>query len=107
MDFDVSSKAKERLEKEFPGKSVRIFPYRKSWTGVIFDLALDEPKDDDNVYSIGSVKLIVNKKIETYAKNIKIDYENYEWGSDYVITTRFWFDLMTGYNSFCHLFVIK
>jgi len=52
-------------------------------------LALDEPKDDDNVYSIGSVKLIVNKKIETYAKNIKIDYENYEWGSDYVITTRF------------------
>lgn len=89
MQFDVSNKAKEQLENEFSGKTIRIFPYRKSWSGVIFDLAQDEPKDDDNVYDIGSVKVVVNKKVESYAKSIDIDYENYEWGNDYVITTQF------------------
>ncbi len=52
-------------------------------------MAQDEPKDDDNVYDIGSVKVVVNKKVESYAKSIDIDYENYEWGNDYVITTQF------------------
>ncbi|WP_159433589.1 hypothetical protein [Proteiniborus sp. DW1] len=52
-------------------------------------MALDEPKDDDNVYNIGSVKVIINKKIESYAPTIDIDYESYEWGDDYVITTHF------------------
>lgn len=89
MEFGISNKAKERLEQEFSGKTVRIFPYRRSWSGVIFDLALDEPKDDDNVYNIGSVKVIINKKIESYAPTIDIDYESYEWGDDYVITTHF------------------
>lgn len=89
MQFDISDKAKEQLEQEFGGKAVRIFPYRKSWAGVIFDLAQDEPKDDDNVYDIGSVKVVVNKKIEGYASNVDIDYESYEWGNDYVITTHY------------------
>lgn len=89
MRFDISNKAKEQLEQEFGGRTVRIFPYRKSWSGVIFDLAQDEPKDDDNVYDIGSVKVVVNKKIEGYAPSIGIDYENYEWGNDYVIATHY------------------
>lgn len=29
MEFDISNKAKEQLEQEFSGKSVRIFPYKK------------------------------------------------------------------------------
>lgn len=89
MEFDISNKAKEQLEQEFSGKSVRIFPYKKGWSGVIFDLAQDEPKSDDNVYNIGSVKVIVNKKIESYAPLIEIGYESYEWGDDYVIATHF------------------
>ncbi|WIV13384.1 hypothetical protein [Proteiniborus sp. MB09-C3] len=52
-------------------------------------MAQDEPKDDDNVYDIGSVKVVVNKKIEGYAPSIGIDYENYEWGNDYVIATHY------------------
>lgn len=89
MEFDISNKAKEQLEKDFGGKTVRIFPHKKTWSGVIFDLAQDEPKDDDSIYDIGSVKVVIKKKVENYAPSIDIDYENYEWGDDYVITTHF------------------
>lgn len=89
MKIEISNKAREQLEKEFGGKTVRIFPYRKSWAGVIYDLAQDEPREDDNVYEIGSVKLVVNKKIESYVETININYESYDWGEDYVIVTRY------------------
>lgn len=52
-------------------------------------MAQDEPKDDDSIYDIGSVKVVIKKKVENYAPSIDIDYENYEWGDDYVITTHF------------------
>ncbi len=29
VEFHVSNKAKEQLEQEFSGKTVRIFPYKK------------------------------------------------------------------------------
>lgn len=30
MEFDISNKAKEQLEKDFGGKTVRIFPHKKT-----------------------------------------------------------------------------
>lgn len=30
MEFDISNKAREQLENEFSGKTVRIFPYKKT-----------------------------------------------------------------------------
>lgn len=30
MDFDISDKAMEQLQKEFSGKTVRIFPQKKT-----------------------------------------------------------------------------
>lgn len=89
MDFDISDKAMEQLQKEFSGKTVRIFPQKKTWSGIIFDIAQDEPKEDDNIYQIGSVKVLIKSKIESYAPFINIDYESYKWGDDYVITTHF------------------
>lgn len=52
-------------------------------------MAQDEPKEDDNIYDIGSVKVVINKKVESYAPFIDINYENYEWGNDYVIATHY------------------
>lgn len=89
MNFDISDKAMEQLEKEFSGETIRIFPYKKTWSGIIFDIAQDELRVDDNIYYIGSFKVVIKSKIESYASFINIDYESYEWGNEYVIATYF------------------
>ncbi len=40
-------------------------------------MALDEPKDTDNVYDVDNFKYVVNKDFIDKAKPIKIDFNNY------------------------------
>ena len=40
-------------------------------------MALDEPKDTDNVYDVDNFKYVVNKDFIDKAKPIKVDFNNY------------------------------
>jgi len=52
-------------------------------------LAQDELGSDDKIYEVGTVKLIYSKKLERDAEYIGIDYENYYWGQEFIVTTQF------------------
>jgi len=89
MEFNITEEAKKKINQELKGQSIRVYPRRKAWSGIIYEWAQDEPKDDDNVYEVEGIKIIVNKSLEKSAHNIDIDYEHYDWGDDFVITTQF------------------
>jgi hypothetical protein len=50
-------------------------------------LVLDEPGEDDNVYSFENYKFIVSKAEEKETPYLEIDYKNYYWGNEFIVTT--------------------
>ena len=56
-------------------------------------MALDEPKDTDNVYDVDNFKYVVNKDFIDKAKPIKVDFNNY----GFKITSKI--DLSSGCSS--------
>lgn len=87
MKFNISKEAIDFMEKEFRGKTIRIYPRRKVWSGNIYDWAMDEPKDTDEVYKEGNVQILLDDSICKSVDTIQIRYEEYEWGDTIVITS--------------------
>lgn len=43
---------------------------------MVYDLALDEPRKEDEIYSYGNVHVLVDKSSEVYLEdNLTIDYD--------------------------------
>ena len=76
--FEVTQSATEQIAEYFNGKEVspiRIFLNEGSWGGPGLAMALDEPRDTDDVFEIDGFKYIVNKDFIEKAKPIKVDYQ--------------------------------
>lgn len=87
MKFIISEDAMKFMENEFGGKTIRIYPRRKVWSGNIYDWAMDEPKANDEIYNEGSVQILLDNSICKSVNTIYIRYEEYEWGDTIVITS--------------------
>lgn len=46
-----------------------------------------EPDENDNVYNFEDYKFVVSKIEEKDAPYLEIDFKNYHWGSEFVVTT--------------------
>ena len=75
--FEVTESATKQIAEYFKGKEVepiRIFLNSGGWGGPSLAMALDEPKDTDDVFDIDGFKYIVDKEFLIKAIPIKVDF---------------------------------
>ena len=82
MNINVTNKALNEIkkvlkEKNTTSKKIRIFLAGIGWGGPTFNLALDEQKENDEIYSEDSVDFIVDKSLIDQFRGFKIDYSNF------------------------------
>ena len=83
--FEVTEAATEQISEYFKGKDVspiRIFLNEGGWGGPGLAMALDEPKDTDEVYEVDGYKYLVNKEFMEKAASIKVDFAMYGFKLD-------------------------
>ena len=83
--FEVTEAATEQISEYFKGKEVspiRIFLNEGGWGGPGLAMALDEPKDTDEVYEVNGYKYLVNKEFMEKAASIKVDFAMYGFKLD-------------------------
>ena len=99
--LEVTDKAiemiKDYLEKNSMDSPLRVYMSPGGWSGPAFGLALDEPKETDEVYEIKEVTFLIDKAIKKYLKGIKVDYNEEGFRPGFSITP-IWSeqDLFTG-----------
>lgn len=75
MDFNITDKAKEKLtamkEHNIP---IMLTAYRVGWAGKSYEIASAEQTDEDNVYNVDGIEIIVPKEFEKELKGVKINY---------------------------------
>ena len=77
---EVTESATKQIAEYFNGKEVspiRVFLNEGGWGGPSLAMALDEPKDSDEVYEIEGFKYVVDKDFMEKAKPVKIDFTTY------------------------------
>ena len=57
------------------------------WSGPALGMALDEPKDDDQVFEEKGTKYIIEKNIYDQAKPINVDFVDSPRGSGFKLTS--------------------
>ena len=82
MNINVTNKALNEIkkvlkEKKSTSKKIRIFLAGIGWGGPTFNLALDEQKENDKIYSEDSVDFIADKSLIDQFIGFKIDYSNF------------------------------
>jgi iron-sulfur cluster assembly protein len=74
---EITEAAQEQLTEYFKGKEVapiRLFLNQGGWGGPSLAMALDEPKDNDDVHEVNGFKFIVEKEFMEKAQPIKVDF---------------------------------
>ena len=78
--LEVTEAATVKIADYFRGRKVapiRIFLNDGGWGGPSLSMALDEPKDADNVYTVDNFQYIVDKDFMEKVKPIKIDFTTF------------------------------
>ena len=82
MNINVTNKALDEIKKVLKGKNatskkIRIFLAGIGWGGPTFNLALDEQKENDKIYTEDSVDFVADKSLIDQYRGFKIDYSNF------------------------------
>ena len=82
MNIKITKKAlveikKVLKEKNTTSKKIRIFLAGIGWGGPKFNLALDEQKENDKIYTEESVDFVADKSLIDQYRGFKIDYSNF------------------------------
>ena len=82
MNIKITKKAlvetkKVLKEKNATSKKIRIFLAGIGWGGPTFNLALDEQKENDEIYSEDSIDFVADKSLIDQFSSFKIDYSNF------------------------------
>ena len=82
MNINVTNKAlnvikKVLKEKNSTNRKIRIFLAGIGWGGPTFNLALDEQKENDKIYSEDSIDFIADESLIDQYRGFKIDYSNF------------------------------
>ena len=82
MNININNKALNEIqkvlkEKKSTSKKIRIFLAGIGWGGPRFNLALDEQKENDKIYSENNVDFIADRSLIDQYEGFKIDYSNF------------------------------
>ena len=82
MNINITKKALTEIknvlkEKNTASKKIRIFLAGIGWGGPTFNLALDEQKENDEIYLEDSVDFIADRSLIEQYRGFKIDYSNF------------------------------
>ena len=78
--FEITKSATKKISEYLKGKEImpiRIFLQEGGWSGPSLAMALDEPKETDNVFDIDGFKYIIDKDLMREADPIKIDFSGF------------------------------
>lgn len=82
---EVTQEATKQIQEYFNGKEVtpiRIFLNAGGWGGPSLAMALDEPKDNDNVFDVNGFQFIMEKEFYEKAQPVKVDFLGYGFKID-------------------------
>ena len=77
---EVTEAASQQIAEYFKGKEIspiRIFLNDGGWGGPSLAMALDEPKETDDVYDVNGFQFIMDKDFGERAKPVKVDFLGY------------------------------
>ncbi|MBF0525707.1 MAG: IscA/HesB family protein [Deltaproteobacteria bacterium] len=103
--FEVSEEASENIKKFMEGReglqAVRVLMTEGGWRGPYLVMALDEPKEDDEVFTARYVTFVIERTLFERVKPIRIGYTHSTLGSGYTLESELMKD-MKGVNVGCH-----
>lgn len=83
--IELTDAAKTQIDNYFQGQEpspIRIFLNSGGWAGPSLAMALDEPKDSDDLFDTKGLKFVVDKEFMEKAQNIKIDFNGMGFSLD-------------------------
>ena len=83
--IELTDAAKTQIDEYFNGKEptpIRIFLNSGGWGGPSLAMALDEPKDSDDLFDVKGLKFVVDKEFMEKAQQIKIDFNGMGFSLD-------------------------
>ncbi|OPY00200.1 MAG: Iron-sulfur cluster insertion protein ErpA [Syntrophorhabdus sp. PtaU1.Bin002] len=99
--FEVSEKASEKIKQFLGGREgsqfIRILMTEGGWRGPYLVMALDEKKENDQVFTEKGVTFLVEKALFDRVKPITIDYTESTLGNGYTLKS----ELMKGAVAGC------
>ena len=81
MNFNIHDSAKEQIDNiltqaQKQEKALRIYIRRISgWRGPVWDVALDEPTDKDEVFELDGYKIFMRNEMVPKINNVEIFYQ--------------------------------
>lgn len=94
--FEVSEEASEKIKQFLQGReglqAIRVLMTEGGWRGPYLVIALDEKKEEDEVFTARGVTFVVEKALFERVTPIRIDYTHSTLGSGYTLES----DLMKG-----------
>ena len=103
--FDVTEEAskhiKQFLEEQEGLQPIRVLKTEGGWKGPHLVMALDEQKEDDEVFTVEGVTYVVEKALFERVKPIRIGYSHSTVGSGFTLESELMKDLK-GVSVGCH-----
>ena len=103
--FEVTEKASEKIKEllkdkeEIPG--IRIVLSQGGWAGPSLGMALDEPRDKDEVFDDKDITYVIEKGLYERIKPIKVDYVDSYMGAGFDISSNLKIGAMCGSSCSC------
>ena len=82
----ATEKLKELVESKEENKCLKIFVAAYGWGGPTFGLALEEPKEDDELFQSGEFKFAIEKELSDIYKTFTVDYNDDSFRRGFLIT---------------------
>lgn len=103
--FEVSEEASEKINLFLEGREgpqvIRVLMTEGGWRGPYLVMALDELKEDDEVFTEKGVTFVIEKGLLERVKPIRIGYTHSTLGSGYTLESELMKD-MKGVDVGCH-----
>ena len=88
--FEVTEKVIAMIKEAFKDKeqipSIRIQYMEGGWSGPSLGMALDEPRDDDDVFTENGITYLINKGLYEQVKPIRVDFADTPMGSGFHVS---------------------
>lgn len=89
MDLNITDKAKEKLSlMKDNNVPIMLKRYSAGWRGYTYSIVSVKQSEDDNVYNIDGINIIVPKQLEHSLTSVRIDYGGFIF-KDFIITPTF------------------
>jgi iron-sulfur cluster assembly protein len=103
--FEVSEEASEKIKQFVEGReglqAIRVLMTEGGWRGPYLVMALDEQKEDDEVFTERGVTFVIEKALFERVKPIRIGYTHSILGSGYTLESELMKDVK-GVSVGCH-----